>query len=293
MNTEEKKALFVQLDGLKKEVSELRRQLADLGRQKEEAFKKKNGFSQQIRALITDIKDSRSTRDQFTRQVADSKERRGHLNDELRQKIEEAKKLNKEREDIVKKHKIQGDPAQLKAEIERLERRIETEGLSFDKEQKVMKEIKEKKRLYDGAKKISTVFDRLHALNKEIEHLRQKSDEAHRKIQEKASASQEHHNELIDASKEINALRAQEKEALATCTALKQQFKEKNDQFKQKIAELDKLRGQLEGVREEHRMVTRRQQEITLREKQRMVEDKMKRGGKLTTEDLLVMQGMD
>lgn len=156
-----------------------------------------------------------------------------------------------------------------------------------------MKEIKEKKRLYDGAKKISTVFDRLHALNKEIEHLRQKSDEAHRKIQEKASASQEHHNELIDASKEINALRAQEKEALATCTALKQQFKEKNDQFKQKIAELDKLRGQLEGVREEHRMVTRRQQEITLREKQRMVEDKMKRGGKLTTEDLLVMQGMD
>lgn len=293
MNPEEKKILYNKFDELKKETSPLRNQLQSLQSQKEAAFKKKNEISVKIRALIADIKGSRSTRDEFTKQVADSKERRKQLNEELRQKIEEAKRLNDERADIVKKHKLQGDPAKLKEEIDRLERRVETEGLSFDKEQKVMKEIKEKKRLYEGAKKVSTVFDRLHELNKDIARLREKADETHRKVQTRANASQEKHEELLETSKEIDELRSQEKEAMAKCNDLKQQFNALNQQIKQKFAELDALREQLEGARQDSRAQQRKQQEMTLREKQRIVENKIRNGGKLTTEDLLVMQGTE
>lgn len=293
MNPEEKKVLYGKFDELKKETSTLRNQLQSLQSRKESAFKKKNDISAKIRALIADIKGSRSTRDEFTKQVADSKDRRKQLNEELRQKIEEAKKLNNERTDIMKKHKLQGDPAKLKEEIDHLERRVETEGLSFDKEQKVMKEIKEKKRLYDVAKKVSTVFDRLHELNKDISRLREKADETHRKVQTRANASQEKHEELLETSKEIDTLRSQEKEAIAACNDLKQQFTALNDQVKQKFTELDALREQIEGVRQDSRTQQRKQQEMTLREKQRVVEDKIRKGGKLTTEDLLVMQGTE
>jgi len=293
MDPEEKKTLYARLDELKKEAATLRTQANSLQGQKEAAFKKKGDLSAKIRALIADIKASRSKRDEFTKQVADSKERRHQFNEELRQKIDEAKKLNDERADIMKKHKLQGDPERLKEEIDRLERRVETEGMPFDKEQKVMKEIKEKKRLYDVAKKVSTVFDRLHELNKDIAHLREKADESHRKVQTRASASQEQHEGLIETSKEIDGLRAQEKAAVTQCNELKQTFNDINQQLKDKFAEMDKLREQLEGAKDEDRVQSRKQQESTLRQKQRMVEEKMRRGGKLTTEDLLVMQGAD
>src|SRR3989344_6571096 len=154
MNPEEKKAIYEKLDGLKKSVSELRHQLDAINKQKEESFKKKKEISDKIRSLIGDIKTSRSSRNEFSKQVADSKEKRKEFNHELHQKIEEAKKINKERQDIAKKHKIKGDPARLKEEIERLEKKIETEALPFEKEQKIMKEIKEKKKVYDDVKKI-------------------------------------------------------------------------------------------------------------------------------------------
>ena len=72
--------------------------------------------------------------------------------------------LSKEKQNVIKKHKINADPFQIKNEIERLESRIETEVMSFEREKEIMKRIKELSREYKDSKKISSVFGKVNSI---------------------------------------------------------------------------------------------------------------------------------
>ena len=145
MTPEEKKESYERLENLKKTITELKANLNSINDKKEAAFEKKNKISVEIRESIRKIKDSKSLRNDLTKQVADSKEKRQELNEQIKANIEKIKELSQKKKDISSKYNLQGDPSRLKAEIDRLEMIIETEAPSFSKEQKIMKEIKEKK----------------------------------------------------------------------------------------------------------------------------------------------------
>ena len=130
LTREEQNKLFDQMNDTKRIVSELRNQLISLNDKKRAAFQKKDVVSQKIKSLIGEVKSARSERDKLTHLVKESKGRRKDLNDEARIKIEEIKKLNKEKQDLIRKHNLTTDPAQLKKEIDELDFKIETEAPS-------------------------------------------------------------------------------------------------------------------------------------------------------------------
>ena len=67
--TTDKKELVKKLAQLRKEISVLRTELNQIDEKKEEFFNRKEDYSKEIKALIKDIRDSKSKRDSLTKDV--------------------------------------------------------------------------------------------------------------------------------------------------------------------------------------------------------------------------------
>ena len=112
--------------------------LIELNDQKEAWFNKKESCGKDISKLIKKVKTSKAKRDLLTKKVKADKADREKYNEKAKKKIEQVKKLNKEKAEVQKKHHIKEDPSTIKKQIQKIETIIETEAISFDKEKKLM-----------------------------------------------------------------------------------------------------------------------------------------------------------
>ncbi len=290
LSQEEKQELLNKLKEKKAVIQDLRSKLNELNDKKEKFFEEKDKVSKEIRSNISHLKGAKDVRDKLTGTVQTNKKSRDELNQDIKKKIDELKLLEAQKEDIVKKHNIQGNPVQLKKMIEEIEFRYETSVMSFDNEKKVMAQIKALKKQYEESNKVSTVWKQINQLSKEIETLKRDANLFHRQMQTQANQSQEKHEELIESSKMIKDLKKKEKDALDNFLKYKTEFNEYNDKLKKELTEINELYGKLDMNREEVKEVKRERQKRTLDEKRRDAEEKMKSGKKLTTEDILALQ---
>lgn len=290
LTEEEKKELFRQLNEKRREVSVLRANLNQADDQKESWFSKKESYSKDISDFIKKVKKNKEERNALTELVKKDKKVRTESNSQARSKIEELKSLNKEKMDISKKHDIKGDPSHIKGEIDRLETKIETEVMSFDREKKIMDQIRELKKRYKETKKVSDVWEKINALSRDVDHLKKNARETHLNIQNRATESQKKHEDMIKQSAEIDELKKKEEEAFSKFIEFKKKFNEINEKLKVSLLELNRLnetanQHKLEAVKEK-----RDQEDKFLKDKEDLIEEKIRTGKKLTTEDLLVFQ---
>ena len=141
-----KEEVYNNLKSLKKDISELKNQLNELDKEKESWFKKKEESSKKISALISQVKTAKKERDKLTNSVKEDKKARDKLNNEIKSNITDIKEINKKKDSA--KGKSFGNPNALKREIEKLELFMEIEAITFDKEKKLMKQLKEMKKEY-------------------------------------------------------------------------------------------------------------------------------------------------
>ncbi|MBI4454027.1 hypothetical protein HY636_05275 [Candidatus Woesearchaeota archaeon] len=293
LSIEEKNVLLKKLNEKKEIVRQLRSKLNEIHEQKEQWFKEKDKISGEIRKNIGQVKDSKTKRDTLSTTVKKNKETRDEINNQIKQKIDELKALEKEKSDIIAKYHIQEDPMQIKKMVEHLEFTLETNVMSFDKEKKLMDQIKALKKRYKEADKVSTVWKKIHSLSKEIETLKQESNLFHRQVQVQATQSQEKHETLIESSKIIKDLKKTELEAYDKFMVLKTQFTEVNAKLKEELKELNSIYEKLDMNKEEIIGMKKERQKKTLNEKRKEVGEKLKLGKKLTTEDILAFQSID
>jgi uncharacterized coiled-coil DUF342 family protein len=293
MEEAEKKKIRAEIAEKNKELAVLKAQVSELNSKKEAWFEKKRQATKEVSELFRSIRDAKGKRNTFTKQVKDSKQRREELNKLLLKKRQEMKRLQNEKREITKKSGIRVDPSKIKSEIEDLDLKIETEALPFHVEQKVMKRINELKKTLEQSKEVSDVFDKIHELGKELDRIRLKADEAHKKIQTKAESSQQFHEELIESSKDVKEGRQKEEDALKKFVEFKTQYNELNDKIKAKLAEISALRSKVEGYDLEEKKKVKKAEEKQIQDKKRTVEEKIQKGMKLTTEDLLAFQAKE
>jgi len=159
MQKEEQKELFNKLNEIKREVTALKTELNQTDDKKESWFKKKEEISTEIRNIIKNIREDKEKRNSLTKKVKEEKEKRGKLNKEAKDRISELKELTEEKKKISRKFDIKDDPSKIKEQIEKLEFKIETEGISFEKEKQLMAVIKDLKKKFKEAEKISNVWN--------------------------------------------------------------------------------------------------------------------------------------
>ena len=81
-------------------------------------------------------------------------------------------KLSEEKNSLMKKHNLKIDPSIIKGDMDRLEVKLETEVISFEKEQNIVKKIKELKKSFNQAEILNSVLDKINNLRKEINKLK-------------------------------------------------------------------------------------------------------------------------
>lgn len=293
LDNSEKKELLDKLNSLRDETRVLREEMNKLNSMKEETFLKKSEVIRNIREMITKVKETKGKRDEKTKAVKEEKEKRQKLNEEIKEKIQKIAEVNPKVEEAPKKSEEHINPHLIKKNIQSLEYKIETEGMSFEKEKKTMKLINSLKKQLVEAEKRYKAYHELKNAHREIKPLKKDANEIHHKIQEDAGESQKLHEEMIKTSKSIDGLRKEEKELTAKFLEEKKTYQEVSQKLKDKLDALSKISEELNRHKVEAAEERKEKQHKTLKEKQREVEEKMKKGGKLTTDDILVLQGMD
>jgi uncharacterized coiled-coil DUF342 family protein len=276
---------------LRREISELRRTLNQADSEKENSFREGTRISQKIRALISQIKELKKQRDINTAAVKELKEKRKQISDVIFKNIDSAKLQRKARDDLTKKLGIRKPAEVLKHEIEMLDRKIETEVLSPTKENEVMKIIKEKKKELAAAQSVTTVSETIRSVSKEINVERQSADEIHKMVQEKAALSQQQHEKMIAMSKEIDSLKADETKHRDNFIKNKEIFSETNKKLQEKLIEMNKASLELNELQTAEEKERKQKAQQMMAETEKSLEEKIRRGEKITTQDLINLRG--
>ncbi len=288
LSEQERKKVLDDLKRAKEEVAQIKNRLRKANSEKESWFKKKAAISSEIRDKIHDVQELKKIRNELTSEVKETKGRRNELN----QKISEDVKVVNEIKQTTSGDRDQRkeNPRFLKKRIEDIEMKIQTEPMSFDKEQKFQKELKQLKKKYDEVKEVETEFENVRSKTKELNQLKKEANKFHKDMQKQARESQEKHEQLIECSKEIDLLREKEKEVHDVFMDHKKKYLAINDELKKKFDDLNKIKGNLESENIKLEEFEQEKKKQSLKEKTKEVKEKIKKGGKLTTEDLLVMQ---
>lgn len=284
-----KKELFAELDKLKTQINNSRNELNKADNEKEMWFKKKKGFSDIIRNNAGIIKKNKQKRDSLTKDVKALKEERGVFNEEIRKKISEVEKLKGQIKDLTKKSGIK-DPYLIKGEIDRIEVKLETEDMPFEKEKEISKKLKQFKKMLSEASEAILVMEGIKKLNLEIRSARKSSNDVHNKVQKMANESQELHESMIKSSKEIRSLEASEKESFRNFVESKKRFNSLNNSLKENLSRMNSLRNKINQFNLEEDEKKKLKDSLLIKSKEQEIEEKIKTGKKLTTEDFLVFQ---
>ena len=287
MLAQERHELMQRVEDLKKEVEVLREQLN--AQDPEGLFSERQRIDREVRELIKEVEAERKDRDSMVGEIKGLKDQRDTLHEQVKKKSEEHVVLADQKKGISQQAGVP-DPDFLRREMRRLEYKIETEALPFDKETVLMKKIKELKKKFVEAQKVSKAGESERAVRKELDVARQQADALHVQVQQKAVVSQKKHEKVLELSKKIDDLRAKEDE-------LSKQIHEKSAalepisvQLEEKLGLLAELSAKAQVERKQQRSAKAQEQKRSLSEKQVLVQEKLKKGSKLTTEDLLVLQ---
>src|SRR3989344_4373713 len=164
--------LVEELSNLKAEASKLRNALDELDREKESWFKKRDDCSKRIRESIQKIKENKSKRDFLTNEVKELKPKRDIINKEISTKLKALEGLKKEKTALARSLDIKDSPSRVKSQMDKLEFRIETDTVSFEKEKELMKKIKGLKKVYNDAVVLDESGKKLKDSSDEIRKMR-------------------------------------------------------------------------------------------------------------------------
>lgn len=280
-----------------KQIAIIRIELSELRKQLKELFDEKNSLEEQLDKLDTEIvnkisklRELKKSRDDLTNIVKDKKQEKLKFLEEIKSKSNELDSLRKENKKFVDEHKLRGDPRSIKRDIMRIENRIETEVMPFEREEKLMKELKQKKKSYENVKEFIDMLDKENNLLGDSNKLKQMVGSLRKTIEKTASESQVFHEQLMSVGTEVDAMRAKQEELFLKLKELKKQIKPIKQNFKEKLQEFDKLRDEIREEKQKRKEERKLKENEILHKKELAVEEKIKRGKKLTTADLLVFQ---
>jgi len=287
MDKEERQNLIKESGSLKREISVLRAGLNEANKKKEDFFEKRDVLKKEILEKVKKLKENFDVKNVGKVDVKKIKVERDKHNAKVRELISKFRDINKKKQELLEKNKIK-NISRIDEEIEKLDRDIETKALSFKNEQKLMDKIKNFKKV---KKEIDEIIGKdADDFEKEIDRHKKKADEEHEKIK-KFLEGRKKYKGFILSSREINELRKKEKDFHNFFLKSKNEFGKINKGIKVKLLVLKGIDQKFNDERKLKENKKEKEKEKMLEIKSREVEEKIKKGKKLTEEDLIAFQG--
>jgi phosphoserine phosphatase len=252
-------------------------------------FREKRKISSDIHSRIREAKDYRDKRNNLTAAVKNTKHSKEEIEEKVKALESDIHALKEEKGKLMAKIGVD-DPMMLKKNIKKMEFRIETEGLTFEKEKELMKVLGKMKKQYDSTKAITDIESKLGPKFRELRDLKEMMEMTRKIVQVSAKESQKHHVELIESSKEIDELKKKEDDFEAGTDKYKTEINAAGEELNKKLEQMDAIKKKLSDNNVKFREDIEKSNNEILKQKDEQVQEKIKAGKKLTTEDLLILQ---
>ncbi|MBS3146275.1 hypothetical protein J4471_01110 [Candidatus Woesearchaeota archaeon] len=285
----DKEELISKLEVVKSEIVEIRKKIGELRQEKDAVFKRRENLRDSIKKKISDLRTLKNKKDKDSIGLQEERKEKSILNQELTELIKKVKQLNEERKEIVKERKVPTYPDNIKKLIQKLEEKIETEVVSYEEEKRLMKKIRKLKEEYKSLKGIIDINAEYKKISGNIDTKKNRLDEIRKKIREDLEKSSDY-DDFMKISKEIFELKNQVSQLNEEYYNLKTEVLKAGLQLKEKIIAIEKIRKDLDSIDKENKRANESKKQELLIQRVSVVEEKLKKGQKLSTEDLIAFQ---
>lgn len=290
ISDEERASLNKEADAIREGIKGIKDTLNKLNAEKEKHFDSRRKIREQLTQFRDKSDEFKRKRDTLTKEVRELKKKRDEINKILKKKTDDMKTSQDQFDSAKDKLKFKENPIALRRQIDKLEEKIETEAISFEAEKKLMKQINEMRAKLKATAGLSAVMSDIKGITHDVQELKHEGKSQHLIVQKKAADSQAYHEELILLYKKMDELRPKEKEANDAFLKLKADFNKHNDELKAEIGKLKDIQHKLGEAFEEEEKERKKKETKKLKDMEMEVEEKIKKGKKLTVDDLLVFQ---
>jgi len=274
-----------------KQVAVLRERLNQIGKEREEWFERKETLKKRVAKLISQTKSLRETRDKASKGMEEFTKKRNEVNIKVKDLIKEYNLLYYERKKILKQKNIKQDPEKIKRNIEYYETLLETEAYTFKKEKKLVEYVKGLKKTLEEANVAGDVSKKMEDFSKEIDEHKKKSNEYHKKSNDAYYVHRKARKDFNNFSKKITAFNKLQEKAFDMFVNLKEQCASLTQDLKVSTQVVLKVAKKEKEVKQEVKKKKQDSEAEQIKDKQKQTESKLRRGKKLTTEDIMAFQG--
>ncbi len=262
--TEELKVLLKERDEQKREIAALRKELSNLNSRKKDLI-------EGIKANNRKAEEFKAKRDKFNSKIQELKKERASINSLVKDLFA---KYKEQRQNAPNK-----DFKRMEIELNRLEWTLQTRVLKVEKEDELVKKI-------EILRADLKDFKDLIALSKDIDTKKLKSKNIHSKILTYSQESQKYHETFLENIKEIRSLEGKIDEINKQKDEVGKKLEEIKEIYSSKAGEVNKLS---ESLQSEEKTRQKKSAE-ELKKEAKLVYERFKKGEKLSTEDLFLLQ---
>ena len=245
----------------------------------------RDGINAKVRQIRNQISDHRRKRDEYNERVKHAKEQRNELignHFELKRRIKELERERSSTSGV--------SLSQLKQSLRKLENEQMTQPMSSQKEKKLIETIKE---IHTKIKDEEETLNKDPKLKKAVEEektVKKKIEKQHELVEKMAKKAQEEHQGMIELRTQLNNFVKKTSEIQESIVLTKMEADTVHREFIGNVNKIHELEKEISGA-EKKKVVKKKIADVSAAQKQAdEIFERFKRGEKLSTEDLMVLQ---
>ncbi len=248
-------------------------------------IQERDKLNAQVRELVEKASQHKAERDRLNDEVKKAKGEREQWNRKVAELLDELGRLRR------KKVPRGGVPIdRLKRDLRSLEFKQQTSVLTVDKERDLIEQIARLQAEIRKRERELAEDEEIRKLQAEVDKAKEKAESCHAEVGRLAEEAQVHHDEMISVYEQSDELRGKADKAQEEFIKTKMQSDEehqKHIEFIRQVHDYDKI---IHGIRAKEKRVKFRRQEVSAKKEAELIYEKFKKGEKLSTEDLMVLQ---
>jgi len=265
--------------------NELKKKRDELHLQSKRLAGERDELNSKIRELRNKIGEHKRRRDEFNERVKHAKEQRNEVNKKLIAVKKRIKDLEKQRE-----LRVGVNLNRLKQNLRKLENEQMTQPMSSQKEKKLIETIAELHKQIREQEELLNKDPRLKEALEEEKILRQKAEKQHELVEKLAKRAQEEHQNMIDLLKSVDNMVRRVNEIQEKIVMTKIEADKIHREFIDHVNKIHELERQITKIESKQRR-KKKLAEVTTTQKEAIdIFERFKRGEKLSTEDLMILQ---
>ena len=272
-------------DDLQGKANQLKKKRDELHDQSKKMAKERDEINAKIRQIRNQISEHKKKRDDFNERVKHAKEQRNEFSKnhlELKKKIKELERERTSNSGV--------NVNELKQYLRKLENEQMTQPMSAQKEKKLIETIKG---IHLKIKDADESLNKDPKLKKAIEEerlLKQKAEKQHELVEKMAKKAQEEHQGMLDQLKQLDKLAKRTTEIQENIVLTKIEADKVHKEFIDDVNNIHELEKNLSSM-EKKKEKKKKMADVSAAQKEADdIFERFKRGEKLSTEDLMVLQ---